>query len=202
MGLASDLWSVGDTKDIIAGSETLTMEIVGFNHDKLANSAKTAAISLGMKNLTASTRIVDSSGSNVGGFTKTDLHEWLNGDLYDSLADDLKAVIKSVIKPTSAGGASSAIESKTMKIWAFSATEIGSDENSSVPKNEGTQYSRFTNAASRIKYINNGAGDDGFWYLRSANVKTSKDFCYVSGSGNVTIDGETGAGYVCFGFCI
>lgn len=53
---ASQLWSVGDTKDITVGSETLTLVIMGFNHDDLASGGK-AGITFGLKNLMASTRV-------------------------------------------------------------------------------------------------------------------------------------------------
>ena len=94
-GVAASTWSVGDTKNITVGGETLTVEIVGFNHDDLASGGK-AGITFGLKNLMANTRQMNSSNTNAGGFTGSDMYDWLQGTLLNSLPSDLRAVLKSV----------------------------------------------------------------------------------------------------------
>ena len=199
-GVAASTWSVGDTKNITVGGETLTVEIVGFNHDDLASGGK-AGITFGLKNLMANTRQMNSSNTNAGGFTGSDMYDWLQGTLLNSLPSDLRAVLKSVNKKTSAGSQSSTINTNAMKIFLFSEIEIFGSVTYSK-SGEGSQYSRFATASSRIKYLSNGSGSASYWWERSPYGNNSYNFC------NVDSDGNAGGSYanfswgVCFGFCV
>lgn len=199
-GKASQLWSVGDTKDITVGSETLTLVIMGFNHDDLASGGK-AGITFGMKNLMATTRRMNASNTNSGGFTGSEMYSWLQNTLLPTLPSDLQTVLKSVNKKTSAGSQSSTINTNSMKLFLFSEIEIfGSTTYSKA--GEGSQYSYFATAANRIKYLSNGAGSAYWWWERSPHGSYSGSFCVVSGNGSAYNDGASGTGGVCFGFCV
>ena len=199
-GVAASTWSVGDTKNITVGGETLTVEIVGFNHDDLASGGK-AGITFGLKNLMANTRQMNSSNTNAGGFTGSDMYDWLQGTLLNSLPSDLRAVLKSVNKKTSAGSQSSTINTNAMKIFLFSEIEIFGSVTYSK-SGEGSQYSRFATASSRIKYLSNGSGSAYLWWGRSPGGNSSNAFCYVHSSGNASSGNAYGSRGVCFGFCV
>ena len=199
-GIASTVWNVGDTKDIVVGSETLTVEIVGFNHDDLASGGK-AGITFGLKNLMANTRQMNSSNTNAGGFTGSDMYDWLQGTLLNSLPSDLRAVLKSVNKKTSAGSQSSTINTNAMKIFLFSEIEIFGSVTYSK-SGEGSQYSRFATASSRIKYLSNGSGSADAWWERSPCGTNSNSFCVVSSNGSASLSYADGSWRVCFGFCV
>lgn len=199
-GVAASTWSVGDTKNITVGGETLTVEIVGFNHDDLASGGK-AGITFGLKNLMANTRQMNSSNTNAGGFTGSDMYDWLQGTLLNSLPSDLRAVLKSVNKKTSAGSQSSTINTNAMKIFLFSEIEIFGSVTYSK-SGEGSQYSRFATASSRIKYLSNGSGSASPWWERSPYGNNSNAFCNVSSSGNANDGGASNSRGVCFGFCV
>ena len=199
-GKASQLWSVGDTKDITVGSETLTLVIMGFNHDDLASGGK-AGITFGMKNLMATTRRMNASNTNSGGFTGSEMYSWLQNTLLPTLPSDLQAVLKSVNKKTSAGSQSSTINTNSMKLFLFSEIEIfGSTTYSKA--GEGSQYSYFATAANRIKYLSNGSGSASWWWERSPNGSDSNSFCIVNGDGSANGLSASGAAGVCFGFCV
>ena len=199
-GKASQLWSVGDTKDITVGSETLTLVIMGFNHDDLASGGK-AGITFGMKNLMATTRRMNDSNTNSGGFTGSEMYSWLQNTLLPTLPSDLRAVLKSVNKKTSAGSQSSTINTNSMKLFLFSEIEIfGSTTYSKA--GEGSQYSYFATAANRIKYLSNGSGSAGWWWERSPNGSNSLNFCYVDSDGNAYYNSANNTSGVCFGFCV
>lgn len=199
-GKASQLWSVGDTKDITVGSETLTLVIMGFNHDDLASGGK-AGITFGMKNLMATTRRMNASNTNSGGFTGSEMYSWLQNTLLPTLPSDLQAVLKSVNKKTSAGSQSSTINTNSMKLFLFSEIEIfGSTTYSKA--GEGSQYSYFATAANRIKYLSNGSGSASWWWERSPSGSGSGSFCSVGSSGGAGNGGAYGTGGVCFGFCV
>lgn len=199
-GVAASTWSVGDTKNITVGGETLTVEIVGFNHDDLASGGK-AGITFGLKNLMANTRQMNSSNTNAGGFTGSDMYDWLQGTLLNSLPSDLRAVLKSVNKKTSAGSQSSTINTNAMKIFLFSEIEIFGSVTYSK-SGEGSQYSRFATASSRIKYLSNGSGSANLWWERSPRGGGSSGFCVVGGGGGAGGYGADYSGGVCFGFCV
>ena len=199
-GVAASTWSVGDTKNITVGGETLTVEIVGFNHDDLASGGK-AGITFGLKNLMANTRQMNSSNTNAGGFTGSDMYDWLQGTLLNSLPSDLRAVLKSVNKKTSAGSQSSTINTNAMKIFLFSEIEIFGSVTYSK-SGEGSQYSRFATASSRIKYLSNGSGSANYWWERSPNGSNSNGFCIVSSNGNASYYYADLSRGVCFGFCV
>ena len=199
-GKASQLWSVGDTKDITVGSETLTLVIMGFNHDDLASGGK-AGITFGMKNLMTTTRRMNASNTNSGGFTGSEMYSWLQNTLLPTLPSDLQAVLKNVNKKTSAGSQSSTINTNSMKLFLFSEIEIfGSTTYSKA--GEGSQYSYFATAANRIKYLANGSGSANWWWERSPYGSDSNAFCAVNSSGNADISGANGTVGVCFGFCV
>lgn len=199
-GVAASTWSVGDTKNITVGGETLTVEIVGFNHDDLASGGK-AGITFGLKNLMANTRQMNSSNTNAGGFTGSDMYDWLQGTLLNSLPSDLRAVLKSVNKKTSAGSQSSTINTNAMKIFLFSEIEIFGSVTYSK-SGEGSQYSRFATASSRIKYLSNGSGSANVWWERSPYGYDSGSFCVVNSVGNANGNAANYSGGVCFGFCV
>lgn len=199
-GVAASTWSVGDTKDITVGGETLTVEIVGFNHDDLASGGK-AGITFGLKNLMASTRQMNSSNTNRGGFTGSAMYTWLQNTLLNSLPSDLQAVLKSVNKKTSAGSQSSTINTNAMKIFLFSEIEIFGSVTYSK-SGEGSQYSRFATASSRIKYLSNGSGAASIWWERSPNGSNSNGFCSVNSNGNASCNFTSISWGVCFGFCV
>lgn len=199
-GNASSFWSVGDEKTITVNGETLTLVIMGFNHDDLASGGK-AGITFGLKHLMKDTRQMNSSNTNSGGFTGSAMYTWLQNTLLGQLPSDLKNVIKSVNKKTSAGGASSTINTNSMKLFLFSEQEIFGAKTYSTG-NEGSQYSYFATAANRIKKLQNGAGSANWWWVRSPYASDSYSFCIVYSSGNASYVSADSYGGVCFGFCV
>lgn len=198
-GKAESLWEVGDEIDITVSGETLTLVIMGFNHDDLESSGK-AGITFGLKNLMATTRAMNSSNTNSGGFTGSAMYSWLTTTLLTSLPSDLQAVLKNVKKKTSAGSQSSTINTNVMKVFLFSAIEIFGSTTYSA-SGEGSQYKYFeTN--SKIKYLSNGSGSANSWWERSPNASSSSGFCIVDSDGYTNLNGASNSGGVCFGFCV
>lgn len=200
-GKADKVYSVGDTKNITVNGETVTLQIYGFNHDPIAGGGGNAGITLGMKHLLKDTRQMNSSDTNRGGFTGSAMYSWLNGAFYNGLPADLKAVIKSVNKKTSAGNASSTINTNAMKVFLFSNVEVfGTTDNSVIC--EGVKYPIFTNNASRIKKLSNGSGSAYYWWLRSPYASNTSGFCSVYSDGTSNWYDASNSGGVCAGFCI
>lgn len=199
-GKASQLWSVGDTKDITVGSETLTLVIVGFGHDDLAGGGK-AGITFGLKHLMKDTRQMNNSNTNSGGFTGSAMYSWLQNTLLKQLPSDLQAVLKSVNKKTSAGNQSSTINTNAMKLFLFSEIEIFGSISYSK-SGEGAQYPYFATAGNRIKHLANGTGSARWWWERSPDASYSHTFCIVNGNGSAGNSNAGDSDGVCFGFCV
>lgn len=200
-GTAENYWKVGDEIDIVVNGETLTLQIYGFNHDNLTGGGK-AGITFGMKNLMAEKRQMNSSNTNAGGFTGSAMYDWLQNTLYPALPEDLKAAIKAVDKKTSAGSQSTTINTDSMKLFLFSAIENGLRTTDNVYKDEGETYPIFTDNASRIKRLENGAGSASTWWERSPSATASTHFCYVYSNGSANSNYVSYSSGVCFGFCI
>lgn len=202
MGVANQIFSVGDTKDVSVNGETITFEIVGFNHDYLSDGSGKAKITFGMKNLMGETRYMNKESTNVGSYEGSSMNDYVSGNFYSSLPSDLRSIIKSVKKVTSNGGGSES-ETRTdiYNTWLFSEQEVfGIKKNSSG--NEGSKYEIFTSSSSMIKKLSNGSGRAYDWWLRSPNIKTSNHFCVVGANGSSSTSSSRAPLGVCVGFCI
>lgn len=198
-GLAQEFWRVGDTKNITAGSETLTLEILGFDHDDLTSGGK-AGITFGMKELMSEQRVMRYDNTNSGGFVETDLYEWLNGELMNSLETDLKNSIKTVNKKTSTGGYQS-VATNSMKIFLLAPIELfGVDGYATA--GEGTQYERYKGSTTQIKKLSNGSGEVVGWWNRSPRKDLLNDFCSVNTVGEYSSIASFYSRGVCFCFCV
>ena len=199
-GNAESYWSVGDEIDIVVDGETLTLQIYGFNHDDLTAGGK-AGITFGLKNLMATTRQMNTSNTNAGGFTGSAMYTWLQNTLLPLLPSDLQSAIKAVDKKTSAGSQSTTINTDSMKLFLFSEVECFGTTTYSVA-GEGEVYPIFTDNTSRIKKLSNGEGSANGWWERSPSANNSTNFCGVNGGGSACGHAASTSRGVCFGFCI
>lgn len=202
MGMASTYWSVGDTKDItLSTGETLTLVIMGFDHDDLQSGGK-AGITFGLRHLMKDTRYMHSGNTNAGGFTGSELYAWLQDTLLHALPSDLQAVIKTANKKTSAGNQSATISTNAMKLFLFSEQEFFGAKFASTG-GEGTQYSYFETEANRIKKLQNGAGAACAWWSRSPVSNNSYRYviAHKEGGSPSSQSARVSQG-VCFGFCV
>lgn len=195
-------FAVGDEKNItLSTNEALTLAIMDFDHDDLADGTGKAGITFGLKNLMAETRTINSTNTSNGGFTGSAMYTWLQGDLLNSLPADLQAVLKSVNKKTSAGNQSSTINTNAMNVFLFAEIEVlGAVPYSAT--GEGEQYSYFATAANRIKSLSNGSGAVYNWWTRSPSIKFTGEFCRVNTAGGTGSYGAKSSWGVCFGFCV
>lgn len=201
-GIASSLWSIGDEKNILLSTgETLILQIYDFNHDDLANGSGKASITFGMKNLMETQRAMNSTGTNAGSFTGSELYTWLTDDLWNSLPSELQAVIQPVSKSTSAGSQSTTIKSEGMSVFLFSEIEVfGTSKYSAA--GEGILYPIFTGTTSRIKHLSNDSSTSGTtWWLRSPFITSTSSFENVN-AGYVNGYAATVKCGIAFGFCI
>jgi len=159
-GQGDDYFNVGDTKDLLVnGTETMTMQIYDFNHDDKADDSGKANITFGSKDLMATSRAMNATNTNIGGWNASGLRTWMNGTLLSQLPTELKTAIKPVKKYTSSGNSSgSTLITSNDSVFVFSEKESFGTNVYSLA-GEGSMYPIFTwDKATRVKKLSNGAG--------------------------------------------
>lgn len=197
---ASNYFAVGDQKSITIGTTSYKVAIYGFNHDDLSDGSGKAKMTIGLVNCLATTYAMNSSNTNVGGWTGSQMYQTLNEAIFGDLPEELRNLIKPVKKKTSAGNQLTTINVSNDKLFLFSEHEIFGTKSYSVGS-EGTRYAIFATSSNRIKKL----GDSGSacnWWERSPYASNATYFCAVDADGSAGYDGASHTGGVCFGFCI
>ena len=199
-GQASSVFSIGDTKSISINGTNYKIQIYDFDHDDLADGSGKAKITFGLANYLSTYYAMNSSNTNSGGWGSCALRTTLQNTILNQLPTELKSLIKTVKKKTSAGSQSTTINTTNDTLFLFSEVELFGSTTYSVA-GEGTQYPIFTNNNSRIKK----QGDSGSacnWWERSPYASASTAFCCVYTDGSASGYGASNTNGVCFGFCI
>ena len=206
-GSADKYFSVGDEKTIsLTTGEQVTFVILGFDHDDLTSGGK-AGMTIGMKNLLATTYRMNATGTNAGGWDESEMRTSTMATLLSQLPSDLQGVIKQVNKKATAGSQSTSITTSADKLWLLAEVEVDGTTSAGYA-DEGEQYEYWktvkdgTVAADRIKYLSNGSGSAYSWWLRSPYVSSSSDFRCIISTGSVINNGAYYARGVSFGFCV
>lgn len=209
-GKAPSYWAVGDSKTItfpsaLFGSSAITVKIVGFNYDDLADGSGKAAISFGMAGVFSQTQRINSTATNVGGWENCAFRATLSNIAFPALESAIgSGIIKTVSKRTSEGNKSTNITTTSENVWLFSEFEVyGAVKYSALgekPPDISTCYPVFTNASSRIK--RNSAGSAVVWWTRSPYVGTYAQFCDITTSGGQSTPYAHTPEYISIGFCV
>jgi len=191
-GKASQYFNIGDEKQITLGTgETITMLILGFNHDDLSDGSGKAGITFGMKNCLGIRYQMDSSGYANAGWPNCSMRDDTIPLLYEQLPADVRSVIKTVTKLTGSYVLSGTLQPTNDRLFLLSVVEV-MGTNYSSPGNrtsfagEGTQYDYYKNAI--IPKPVSGTGEFSIatdttstFYTSDKNVATD----YVDRFGNI-----------------
>jgi hypothetical protein len=216
------VWHLGDTRsvDISAMSatgvgeshraQTVEMEILDFDHDTLTTpigSITKSLITCDLKNCLRAANVSDtdassntehgymnSTNTNVGGWTSCARRTWCNNVFYNALPLYFKSLVKPVNKLTSAGNKSSTLNTDSDYCFLLSEIEIFGTITYSKA-GEGSQYAWFANAtANRYKLPKWGSSRvSDYWWERSPGGINSFSFCAVYGNGNAGSDAAPSA---------
>lgn len=166
-------WKVGDTKSVTINGVSLTVRIIGVNHDGNNTITLMCTKSIGMHLFNEA---VNGSSTNAGGWKDSDMREWLNGTIYNGLSSDLKSAIKPVSKKTNNvgnGDKSATATATTDKLFLLSLAEANITHTFDTD-GEGTAYQYFVNT----KYNLRG------WF-RSPRIDSPKNFCDFNNSNTI-----------------
>lgn len=149
----SVLW-LGRKKDVYnrCGRKIGTVELVAFNHDEMESGERTmttwVATTSTIQSVMNSASATYCFGSNVGGWEKSEARSFLNDYLFDQLSEDLRQVIKPVVKISDTGYHRDVKKRTSLcqtvdKLFLPSCAELGFDHPSIIP-GQGTCYPGFT----------------------------------------------------------
>lgn len=218
--IASMIWSVGDEKTItLSTGEQVTLVILGFNHDDLADGSGKAGITFGMKNLLADTYIMNgwndgpNSDTNEGGWNECEMRTETMEAVFSTLPLDLQSAIRQVNKKTTSGNYSKEITTSIDKLFLFSEVEIDGTEAEGYAS-EGGQYEYWKTVKDgkkdedREKFLSNGEGRSFYWWLRSPVIKSGSKFLRIGGDilglggGYIEEKNSNTSSGICFCFCV
>lgn len=137
----------------LSTNENIEVCIIGFCHDTLASAysggGTKAGITLGMVDSLATTAMMNSNGSNSGGWGSSEMRTAMATYLAQ-LPQAVQDVITPVVKSTSAGSQSSTINTSTDSLFLLSHIEVFG----TIYQKSGTQYS-FSGEGTQYAYYAN-----------------------------------------------
>jgi WD40 repeat protein len=198
------VFCLGDTKSILLSTnEEVLLRIADFEHDTISGTDKKAKITFDVVGVLDNPQKMNSTNINTGGWDSSDLRLWLNTTFLNQLPFGLQALIKSVDKYATTGGAGgTTIVKSTDKIFAPSILELGITGQATAEEAAVTSaYPVYSANASRIRKSSNDTAR-AYW-TRTAFKTNETSFMTISTSGsNSSSAANTATIYVSPAFCI
>ena len=168
-------WNVGDSCNMTINNKTYAIDIIGKNHDDYADGSGKAPLTFQMHTTYATQYKMNGAESNSCGWVNC-LVRTYNAfpTLRKVMPAEVVAAMKAVTKKTSAGSASSAIDTTEDTLFLLSEIEVQGTRTFSYA-GEGTQYEYYKTAANRKK--------NRAWYLRSPRLDSTSCFDRTGWSG-------------------
>lgn len=187
-GTLGNYYSVGDTKTLeLSGGERVVMELASINDGEGTAGAyyPRGTADFISKDCMLTTRQMNVSNTNSGGWPSCKMRTDLNNVVYDLLPQAVKDAIVEKTHKSSAGGQSTSLVEHSDKLWLPTEWEIfgsityaAGTENGNVNKH----YAVFDSAGDRIKHLGTGGAATSWWEC-SPCVSNSTLFCVVNTSG-------------------
>ena len=177
----------------LTNGKTLEYRIVGINHDDLADGSGKAGLTFEATNTALAAQRMNATGTNAGGWEKSELRGRLNtGDLWSLLPSELQSKVKSVTKMTDnqGGGKAGTPSATTDKVFLLSTTEVYGDMQS-----DGTQYEFYKSKGVTTSNYSGASSSDDRW-TRSVYPSYSTTFRNVNSNGNYYSASATNPHYV------
>jgi hypothetical protein len=194
-GEASRYFYIGEEKKItLSTGEEVSMVILGFDHDDLADGTGKAKITFGMKHLLSTAVYLGTNQHDV--WASSRLYQHVLG-VYSMFPSDVQAVVKKVTKKSlydiSTTTSQGKVATSTDTIFLFSLNEVGI---LSYTPSTSEVYEYYYTVGSRVKRLGNGVTDVCPWWLRDKGK-------YVTGTGEASYgDTVSNTFGICVGFCI
>lgn len=197
-GMASQYWQIGDRHKIeLETGESIYVKIADFNHD-VSPDGKTLPLTIIMEDCFSTTRQMNASNTNVGGWASCQFRTGTLPGIKSSFPAEWQKIMATAQKKTSAGNQSAVIVTTDDDLWLLSEIEVFGACTYGFA-GEGSIYPIFTDAASRVARVNGAAA---YWWERSPSSGSSTAFCSVSPAGAMDSGGSIHDYGVRVGFCV
>lgn len=185
---AGELDGMQTKKLQLSDGTKVTMRIVGFRQDQLADGSGVAGITMVSEDAVG-TRHISTAGT-ASGWEGSELRTWMNGTLADELPDEVASKLREVSKKTN-GQAATTVTTTSDKLWIPSFSEVVGKLTSGMKRAdvytpEGDQYQLFANADVQwggTYSVLSTSGSDDYWWLRSVDPLNSQYYLCVSQAG-------------------
>lgn len=179
-GKALGQFAIGDIHPLtLLTGEACQVVILDFNHDDAADGNGKAPLSLGLKDCLETPARMNATLTNSLSWSGSELRASLQTEFWQSLPQDLRAVIKPVKKWTGIGSPAT-LQQTEDAVWLPAESEIFTINNGFSSPGEGVQYPYFA-AANNLR--KQRAGKDSTWWERSPATQRADAYCYVTASG-------------------
>lgn len=199
----SDYWNVGDERTVHLDA----MSATGVGESHVAQDVTFVLMNQGGKTLTNATEsgrtecsfitgmkdslkekgYMNSTHTNIGGWTSSARRTWCNNVFKNALPSTLSPIFKQFQNKTSAGNQSTTINTDNDWFALSSEVEVSNTTTRSVP-GEGTQFTWYETSSNRIKKTD---GTSAVWWGRSPHPLGSDSFAGTNSNGVVTSDGAS-----------
>lgn len=194
-----DTWVADGTcyKDMLINGTNYRIDIIGKNHDDLADGTGKAPLTFQMHDCYGTTYPMNDTNTNVGGWRDCQMRTQTMPALKALLPAEVQAGIRPVKKLTSAGNKNPSIVTTSDELFLPTEVEVfGSITYSAA--GEGTQYEYYQAGNSKVKKLNGSAYS---WWERAPRSSYSTDFCRVFSAGSANADYASFLFGVPFAFC-
>jgi hypothetical protein len=180
-GLEATFFQAGDTVYVKEGGVSARYDVVAVDYRHAVYGHN---IILQRHDCLNTTRQMQTSNTNVGGYNSTLIKTFLDGEFYNSLETDFKNAISEYSYQGSVGNQSSNLQTEKHKVFlpvefnVFGATTYAAGTERTTGGAE--QWAYYATAANRVKAAN---GASCYWWLSSPRVGNATAFCAVYASG-------------------
>ena len=189
--LVPSTWAVADNKTMSIGGTNYRIDIIGKNHDTYA-SGGSAPLTFQLYDRYQTNYAMNSTNTNNGGWTNSAMRNTHLPAILALMPPEVQKGIKEVNKKTSAGNASTTINTTADKLFLLSEIEVLGSRSWSV-NGEGSRYTYYATSSRRQ--------NRGEWWLRSPHSAVSHQFLHMYDDGTTTGNSANTAKRVNFAFC-
>lgn len=194
-GNVPDSWAVGNSKSMTINGAEYQIDIIGKNHDDYADSSGKAPLTFQLHDCYTFTQI-NSYGGNYGGWKACEMRTTFLPNILALMPAEVQNGIREVNKVTSAGAASTDLETVPDKLFLLSEVEIRG-YNAYSASGEGARYEYYDTNPIEKKY-----NDSYYTYWTRSPCKYDKaHFVAINSSGSSTETLTESSQPIPFAFC-